>query len=116
MTTIKKLMYIEEILLKADNDYRYSYTLDELIKSEKYMKEIGEITNLFLAVQIEYGKVNDANDEQYKQKLVDYHNMLISGEIDVDVTKYIEFLMEMKSKYPQDKDYVKQIEKLASEE
>lgn len=115
MTTIKKLMYIEEILLKADNDYRYSYTLDELVKSEKYMKEIGEITNLFLAVQIEYGKVNDASDEQYKQKLVDYHNRLISEEIDVDISKYIDFLVSMKSKYPQDRDYIEKIEKLASE-
>ena len=48
MTTIKKLTDLEEILLKADADYRYTYTLDELIKSEKYLKEIGSITNLFL--------------------------------------------------------------------
>ncbi len=115
MTTIKKLMYIEEILLKADNDYRYSYTLDELIKSEKYIKEIGEITNLFLAVQIEYGKVCDTKDEKYKQKLVDYHNMLISGKIDIDISKYVDFLLNIKSKFSQDKDYVKQIEKLASD-
>lgn len=115
MTTIKKLMTIEEILLKADNDYRYSYTLDELIKSEKYIKEIGEITNLFFTVQIEYSKVCNAKDNEYKQNLVNYHNKLISNQIDIDITKYIDFLTSMKNKYPQDKDYIKTIEKLESE-
>jgi hypothetical protein len=115
MTTIKKLMYIEEILLKADNDYRYSYTLDELIKSEKYIKEIGEITNLFFAIQIEYSKVCNAKDKEYKQKLVDYHNKLIYSQIDIDTKKYIDFLKSMKNKYPQDKDYIEKIEKLSAE-
>ena len=95
MTTIKTLIYIEDILLNADNDFRYKYSLDELIKSETYIKEIGLITGLFFSVQMEYGKVNDTKDEEYKQKLVDYHNKLISDELDVDITKYIEFIKKI---------------------
>ena len=108
MTNIKTLMDIEEVLLKADNDFRYTYSLDELIKSEKYIKEIGEITNLFLAVQIEYGKISVEN---YKQKLVDYHNKLISDKIDIDLEKYIEFIKKILNRLS-DKDYFNKAKKI----
>lgn len=111
MTTIKEIMDIEEVLLKADNDLRYTYSLDELIKSEKYLKELGAITNLFFAVQIEYGKMNDSNDEQYKQKLVDYHNKLISDEIDIDLEKYVVFIKKILNRLS-DKDYFDKAKKI----
>jgi len=104
MTTIKTLIDIEEILLKADNDLRYSYSLNELMTSEKYIKELGEITNLFFAVQIEYGKINDEKNNDYKQKLVDYHNKLISDELDVNIEKYVDFIKKIESKI-KDKEY-----------
>ena len=63
MTTIKKLTELEEILLKSDAECRYSYTLDELIKSETYMKEIGRITNIFFSLKIEYSKKLDENSQ-----------------------------------------------------
>ncbi len=110
MVTIKTLMDIEEILLKADSDLRFSYSMDELIKSERYLKELGEMTNVFLAVQIEYGKINETN---YKQKLVDYHNKLISDEINVDISKYIDFIKNsIKDKISSDKDYYEKIKKM----
>ncbi len=98
MTTIKKLTDLEEILLKADADYRYTYTLDELIKSEKYLKEIGSITNLFFTVQFEYSKTIDQNDEKNSEKLMNYHNFLVEGELDIDDTKYIDFINKLKEK------------------
>lgn len=109
MTNIKTLMDIEEVLLKSDNDFRYTYSLDELIKSEKYIKEIGEITNLFLAVQIEYGKISVEN---YKQNLVDYHNKLISDELEIDISKYIEFISNSISNKATDKEYYNKVEKI----
>jgi predicted histidine transporter YuiF (NhaC family) len=111
MTTIKTLIYIEDILLNADNDFRYKYSLDELIKSETYIKEIGLITGLFFSVQMEYGKVNDTKDEEYKQKLVDYHNKLISDELDVDITKYIEFIKKILPRLTDEK-YKKKLESI----
>lgn len=111
MITIKTLMDIEDVLLRADNDIRYSYSMNEAIKSEKYLKEIGEITNLFLSLQIEYGKVNDTKDEEYKQKLVDYHNKLISDEIDIDITSYLSFIKEIEERI-KDKDYYEKAKKI----
>lgn len=98
MTTIKRLTEIEKILLKADSEYRYTYTLNELIKSEQYMKEIGSITNLFFEVQFEYSRSLNPYDEEKEEKLAKYHNFLTEGEIDVDDTKYIEFINSIKEK------------------
>jgi hypothetical protein len=111
MITIKTLMDIEEIILKADNDLRFTYSLDELIKSETYIKEIGDITNVFLGVQIEYSKIIDEKDEQYKQKLVDYHNKLISDKLYIDITKYLQFIKQIESKIF-DKEYYEKAKKI----
>lgn len=96
MAKIKTLIDIEEILLNADNEFRYEYSLDDLIKSEKYLKEIGSITNLFFSVQVEYGKLNEPKDDESKQKIVDYHNKLADDELNVDVTKYLKFIEKLK--------------------
>lgn len=104
-------MDIEEVLLKADNDLRYTYSMDELIKSENLIKELGLMTDLFFSVQIEYAKLNNEEDEQYKQKLVDYHNKLISDEIDIDIEKYAEFIFHISSRIA-DKDYYDKVKKI----
>ena len=102
MTTIKKLTDLEEILLRADANYRFTYTLDELIKSEKYLKEIGTITNLFFTAQFEYSKTLNSNDEETGEKLAKYHNFLTKGELDIDDTKYINFINKLKEKIDND--------------
>jgi hypothetical protein len=110
MTTIKKLTELEEILLKADAECRYSYTLDELIKSEAYMKEIGSITNIFFSSQIEYSKTLDKNSQDFESKLSEYRNFLSNGTIDVDDTKYINFIKVIKEKV-KNKDTLNLMEK-----
>lgn len=97
MATIKFLTDLEEILLKADAKYRYTYTLDELIKSEKYLKEIGYITNIFFTTQFEYSKTLP-NDDEKNKKLTDYHNFLVSGELDINVSDYVDFILKLKNK------------------
>lgn len=104
-------MDIEEIILKADKDLRFTYSLDELIKSETYLKEIGDITNIFFGVQIEYSKAIDEKDGQYKQMLVDYQNKLISDKLDIDITKYVRFIKQIENKIL-DKEYYEKAKKI----
>ena len=99
MTTVKEITIIEEILLRADANYRYLYTIDELIKSEKYLKDIGVMTNIFLSVQVEYSKTLDKNSEDYNKKLTEYHNHLTNGLIDYDTTECRSFLDKLELKY-----------------
>lgn len=94
MAKIKELMNIEEILLKSDTYYRYEYSIDELVKSSKYLSEIGEITNLFFTVQLEYSQTVAKNNYE----LNDYKNRLMDGDIDIDISKYITFINTIKNK------------------
>ena len=112
MTTIKFLTDLEEIFLKADAKYRYTYTLDELIKSERYIKDIGYITNIFFTTQFEYSKTLP-NDEEKNKKLTDYHNFLVNGELDINVSEYVDFIIKLKNKID-DKEILTLIDKLTA--
>ena len=92
MITIKTLIDLEEILLKADSAYKFNYTMDELIKSEVYLKEIGSITNIFFNTLFEYSKANS------EEKVTEYQNNLYNNAIDVDIAKYVKFIGDIKDK------------------
>ena len=98
-STIKEITIAEEILLRADSKYRYQYTLDELIKSERYLKEIGTITNIFLSVQHEYSKTLVKTDEGYNKKITDYHNHLVNGKLTYNLSDCYIFLKGLEEKY-----------------
>ena len=103
---IQTLIDIEEILLKADNDIKFTYSLDELIKSEKYLKEIGFITNLYFKAQLDFSKSNP--DEQ---ALKEYHDKLISDDLNVDISDYITFITSIGGRL-RDMDYFDKVKKL----
>lgn len=98
MTTINELIKIEEKLLKLESKHKYEYTLDELIKSKKYLKEIGEITDLYFSVQYEYSQTLNPLDENLNDKLTSYQVFLSNGSIDIDVNKYTEFINQLENK------------------
>ena len=98
MTTINELIKIEEKLLKLESKHKYEYTLDELIKSKKYLKEIGEITDLYFSVQYEYSQTLNPLDENLNDKLTSYQVFLSNGSIDIDVSKYTEFINQLENK------------------
>ena len=102
MTKIKKLIDIENILLKLESKYKFNYTLDELIKNYEYLKEIGSITNLFFSVQCEYSNTLNQSDKDFVNKIQNYQESLSSDEIDINITKYINFIIQLKNKVSDD--------------
>lgn len=84
--------------MKLESKHKYEYTLDELIKSKKYLKEIGEITDLFFSVQYEYSQTLNPLDENLNDKLTSYQVFLSNGNIDIDVSKYTEFINQLENK------------------
>ena len=84
--------------MKLESKHKYEYTLDELIKSKKYLKEIGEITDLYFSVQYEYSQTLNPLDENLNDKLTNYQVFLSNGSIDIDVSKYTEFINQLENK------------------
>ena len=92
------MIKIEEQLLKLESKHKYEYTLDELIKSKKYLKEIGEITDLYFSTQYEYSQTLNPLDENLNDKLTSYQVFLSNGSIDINVNKYTEFISQLENK------------------
>ena len=107
-------MEIEGILLKLNDEYKFEYSLDELIKSNSYIKEIGEITDLFFNVQIEYSKKMLVFDNEKNKEIISgYNNRLINDNIDIDGTKYTLFLNSVKPKIKK-QEYINAIERITA--
>ena len=84
--------------MKLESKHKYEYTLDELIKSKNYLKEIGEITDLYFSVQYEYSQTLNPLDENLNDKLTSYQVFLSNGSIDIDVSKCTEFINQLENK------------------
>ena len=97
ITTINTLIKIEHILLIAKEELKFAYSLNEIIKSEFFLSEIGKMTNAYLSTVSAYRRL--CGDEQ---KTIEYDNKLASEKLDIDVTKYIEFIINILPKVKSD--------------
>lgn len=97
MVTIKILIDLEKKLLDIDNsDLKYSLELNDLLLLKKYLKSIGEITDLFFNSQVDYAnKIKD--EENYADLLISYHEKLLKNNIKFDITDVKEFINRINS-------------------
>jgi len=97
MVTIKILIDLEKKLLDIDNsDLKYSLELNDLLLLKKYLKSIGEITDLFFNSQVDYAnKIKD--EENYADLLISYREKLLKNNINFDVTDIKEFINRINS-------------------
>ena len=97
MVTIKILIDLEKKLLDIDNsDLKYKLELNDLLLLKKYLKSIGEITDLFFNLQVDYA--NTIKDEEnYADLLISYHEKLLKNNINFDITDVKEFINRINS-------------------
>lgn len=92
---IKDAIKIEKTLLEIEDSYKFVLDFNEIITLNKLIKEVGEITELFFNLQIEYG-------EKYQDSklLSEYKDKLSNHKFELDTQKYINFftLVELKTK------------------
>ena len=97
MVTIKILIDLEKKLLDIDNsDLKYNLELNDLLLLKKYLKSIGEITDLFFNLQVDYA--NTIKDEEnYAELLISYREKLLKNNINFDITDVKEFINRINS-------------------
>lgn len=97
MVTIKILIDLEKKLLDIDNsDLKYNLELNDLLLLKKYLKSIGEITDLFFNSQVDYA--NTIKDEEnYADLLISYREKLLKNNIKFDITDVKEFINRINS-------------------
>ncbi len=95
IVTIKDVIKIEKTLLEIEERYKFVLDFNDVVILNKLIKEIGEITELFFNLQIEYG-------EKYQDSklLSEYKDKLSNDKFELNVKKYINFLdlIELKTK------------------
>lgn len=95
IVTIKDVINLENTLLEIEESYKFILDLNDMITLKGLIKEIGEITDLFFNLQIEYG-------EKYQDTklLSEYKDKLSKDKFEFNVQKYINFLnlIELKTK------------------
>lgn len=95
IVTIKDVIKIEKTLLEIEERYKFVLDFNDVVTLNKLIKEIGEITELFFNLQIEYGeKYQDA------KLLSEYKDKISNNKFELDTQKYINFftLVELKTK------------------
>ena len=95
IVTIKDVINLENTLLEIEDEYKFILDFNDMITLKGLIKEIGEITDLFFNLQIEYG-------EKYQDTklLSEYKDKLSKDKFEFNVQNYINFLnlIELKTK------------------
>ena len=97
MVTIKILIDLEKKLLDIDNsELKYNLEWNDLLLLKKYLKSIGEITDLFFNSQVDYA--NTIKDEEnYADLLISYREKLLKSNINFDITDAKNFINKINS-------------------
>ena len=94
MITVKNLMTLERFLLEIENRFKFQLRFAEVIELYSFLKEVGKITNLFFILQEQHA-------EKYKDKeaLKEYHDKLINDNVNLNVTKMVEFVKDVSNRF-----------------
>ena len=100
----KEIINYEEKLLKIDDKYKYSLTFNEAVRLKRYMKKVGDITNVYFELIEDYhkslrieGATSDIVNDMYS-----YNDTLQASEVDSDLinmNEVIGFINIISEKY-----------------
>lgn len=97
MITVKNLMTLERFLLEIDNRFKFQLRFAEVIELNKFLEEVGKITDIFFSLQDEhFKKFNDS------EALSEYHDKLMNDVVMINTAKMIKFVKDISNRYYDD--------------
>lgn len=94
--TLKEIITQEEKLLKIDDKHKHELTFNEVVRLKKYMKYVGDITNIYFELIHSYNTnvkpssettTNDIINEMYS-----YNDALQQCEVETDLINMNEII------------------------
>lgn len=84
--TLQELIKIEEQLLKLEMSNIFNLHFNEIITLKAFLKEIGEITSIYLDLVESYSKLIQSEEEnltyeEKKNKLQEYNDNLLKSKV-----------------------------------
>lgn len=97
MTNLNELVKIEELLLKYEEKEKFIIDFNEYIKLEKFLDEIGYITDKYFSLLKEYNEKLDKQDLNLDAQLIIMNNFIeksLNSEIDYNIDNVKEFMLK----------------------
>ena len=94
MITVKDLITLERFLLEINSRFKFQLKFAEIIELNKFIEEVGNITNLFFTLQEEHYRKFGDNDS-----LAEYHDKLMNDNVKINVSKMIEFVKDIFNRF-----------------
>lgn len=102
--TLKEIINNEEKLLKIDDRYKHVLTFNEVVRLKRYMKKVGDITNVYFELIEGYHNniKMDGTTSEIVSDMYNYNDTLQSSEVDSDLinmNEVIGFINIISEKY-----------------
>lgn len=96
--TINDIIQIEKGLLQIQKDEKFKMDFNDILKVDKYIKKIGEITSLYFETLYEYSETINKIDKltEYKQKL---DGEEVDSEVETVINEIKNFINILSEKY-----------------
>lgn len=97
MTNLNELVKIEELLLKYEEKEKFIIDFNEYIKLEKFLDEIGYITDKYFSLLKEYSEKLDKQDLNLDAQMRIMNNFIeksLNSEIDYNIDNVKEFMLK----------------------
>ena len=75
-----------------ESDKKYTLSMNDLYKLKTYMDKVGEITNLYFEIQVEYLNLIK-NKDNFEELMKEYNEKLYNSLVDIDLRE-IEFFIK----------------------
>lgn len=96
--SLKEIIEYEEKLLIIDNKYKHNLTFNEVVRLKRYMKKVGDITNIYFDLinsyhkEIAYPTSGYVATSDIVNDMYDYNDMLQNSEVDSDLINMNEII------------------------
>lgn len=92
--TLKDIINNEEKLLKIDEKYKHSLSFNEVVRLRRYMKIVGDITNVYFDLIDSYHNSIkfDGTTSEVVNDLYEYNDTLQNNEVDSDLINMNEII------------------------
>lgn len=81
----------KQLLMLNESDKKYTLSMNDLYKLKTYIDKVGEITNLYFEVQVEYLNLIK-NKDNFEELMKEYNDKLYNSLVDIDLREIENFI------------------------
>lgn len=81
----------KQLLIINESDKKYTLSMNDLYKLKTYIDKVGEITNLYFEVQVEYLNLIK-NKDNFEELMKEYNDKLYNSLVDIDLREIENFI------------------------